>query len=89
LSTAGNERSDNDVRKERVWARLLGLERAVVESVEIDDKEQVVVAVRPHHRERDRCGVCGHRCSGFDLGEGRRRVCEHIKRWEGVLATIS
>ena len=61
------------MRKERVWARLLGLERAVVESVEIDDERQVVVAVRPHHRERDRCGVCGRRAPGFDLGEGRRR----------------
>jgi transposase len=61
------------VRKERVWARLLGLERAVVESVEIDEEEQAVVAVRPHHRELDRCGVCGRRCPGFDLGEGRRR----------------
>jgi len=61
------------VRKERVWARLLGLERAVVESVEVDDNEQVVVAVRPHYRERDRCGICGCRAPGFDLGEGRRR----------------
>ena len=60
------------MRKERVWARLLGLERAVVESVESDDG-QVMVAVRPHHRERDRCGVCGRRSPGFDLGEGRRR----------------
>ena len=60
------------MRKERVWARLLGLERAVVESVEIDEEGQVVVAVRPHHRERDRCGVCGRRAPGFDLGEGRR-----------------
>ncbi len=61
------------MREKRVWARLLGLERAVVESVEIDDKGQVVVAVRPHHGERDRCGVCGRRAPGFDLGEGRRR----------------
>ncbi len=61
------------MRKERVWARLLGLERAVVESVERDEEGQVVVAVRPHHRERDRCGVCGRRAPGFDLGEGRRR----------------
>ncbi len=61
------------MRKERVWAGLLGLERAVVESVEIDDQGQVVAAVRPHHRERDRCGACGRRCPGFDLGEGRRR----------------
>lgn len=61
------------MRKERVWARLLGLERAVVEGVEIDEEGQVVVAVRPHHRERDRCGLCGRRAPGFDLGEGRRR----------------
>jgi transposase len=61
------------VRKERLWAGLLGLERAVVESVEIDDKEQVVATVRPHHAERDRCGVCGRRAPGFDHGEGRRR----------------
>ena len=61
------------MRKDRVWAGLLGLERAVVESVELDDEGQVVVAVRPHHRERDRCGVCGRRAPGFDLGEGRRR----------------
>ena len=61
------------MRKERVWARLLGLERAVVECVEIDDNGQVVATVRPHHRERDRCGVCGRRAPGFDLGEGRRR----------------
>ncbi|MGE5336073.1 MAG: ISL3 family transposase, partial [Nitrososphaerota archaeon] len=61
------------MRKERVWARLLGLERAVVESVKIDEEGQVVAAVRPHHRERDRCGLCGRRAPGFDLGEGRRR----------------
>lgn len=42
------------MRKERVRARVLGLERAVVESVEIDEEEQVVVAVRPHDQERDR-----------------------------------
>ena len=61
------------MREIRVWARLLGLERAVVENVQIDDKGQVVVAARPHQRERDRCGVCGRRAPGFDLGEGRRR----------------
>ena len=61
------------MRTKRVWGRLLGLERAVVEGVEIDEKGQVVVAVRPYHRERDRCGICGRRSPGFDLGEGRRR----------------
>jgi transposase len=61
------------VREKRVWARLLGVEQAVIESVEIDGEGQVVVAVRPHHRECDRCGLCGRRAPGFDLGEGRRR----------------
>ena len=61
------------MREKRVWARLLGVEQVVIESVEIDDEGQVVVAVRPHHRERDRCGLCGRRAPGFDLGEGRRR----------------
>jgi len=61
------------VRGIRVWARLLGLSRAVVEDVWIGDEGEVVVAARPVWRERDRCGVCRRRCPGFDLGEGRRR----------------
>jgi len=61
------------VRGRRVWARLLGLGRAVVEDVVIGDEGEVVVAVRPVWRERDRCGVCRRRSPGFDLGEGRRR----------------
>jgi transposase len=61
------------VRGTRVWARLLGLQRAVVEDVWIGDEGEVVVAARPSWRERDRCGICGRRSPGFDLGEGRRR----------------
>jgi transposase len=61
------------VRGTRVWARLLGLQRAVVEEVWIGDEGEVVVAARPSWRERDRCGVCRRRSPGFDLGEGRRR----------------
>ena len=56
----------------RVWARLLGLARAVVEDVFLDG-EAVVVCVRPRARERGRCGVCRRRCPGYDWGEGRRR----------------
>ncbi len=56
----------------RVWARLLGLRRAVIEDVFIDE-DRLVVAARPNWRERDRCGVCRRRSPGFDLGEGRRR----------------
>ena len=61
------------MRQTRVWARLLGLQRAVVEDVQIGDEGEVVVSARPSWRERDRCGVCGHRSPGADQGEGRRR----------------
>jgi transposase len=61
------------VRGIRVWARLLGLQRAVVEDVSIGDGGELVVAARPGWRERDRCGVCRRRSPGFDLGDGRRR----------------
>ncbi len=61
------------MRKTRVWARLLGLQRAVVEDVSIGDEEEIVVAVRPIWRERDRCGECRRRSPGYDLGDGRRR----------------
>ena len=57
----------------RVWARLVGLQRAVVEGVWIGDEGEVVVAARPVWRERDRCGICRRRSPGFDLGGGRRR----------------
>jgi len=60
------------VRRVRVWARLLGVERTVVEGVEFDD-DALVVAVRPGWRERRRCGICRRRCPGYDEGEGRRR----------------
>ena len=57
----------------RVWARLLGLARGVVEDVWIDDAGAVIVAARPWARERGRCGICRRRCPGYDWGEGRRR----------------
>jgi len=60
------------VRGIRVWARLLGLARAVVEDVFLDE-EAVVVCVRPRAREQGRCPLCRRRCPGYDWGEGRRR----------------
>ncbi len=57
----------------RVWARLLGLQRAVVEDVTISSEGAVIVSARPGWRERDRCGICRRRSPGYDLGEGRRR----------------
>jgi transposase len=61
------------VRGIRVWARLLGLRRAVVEDVRLGNEGEVIVSVRPVWREQDRCGVCRRRSAGYDLGEGRRR----------------
>jgi len=49
------------------------LRRAVIEGVRMGSEGEVVVAVRPVWRERDRCGICRRRSPGFDLGEGRRR----------------
>jgi len=51
----------------------LGLQRAVVEDVYRGGEGELVVAVRPSWRERDRCGACRRRSPGFDLGDGRRR----------------
>jgi transposase len=61
------------VRATRVWGGLFGLNAVVVEDVYCGDQGEVLVAVRPRWRERDRCGVCRRRSPGFDLGEGRRR----------------
>lgn len=60
------------MRGVRVWARLLGVERTVVEDVWFDE-DALVVAVRPASRERRRCGICRRCCPGYDAGEGRRR----------------
>ena len=61
------------MRVPRVFARLLGLGRAVVEDVDLDGDGVVVVHARPRAKERDRCGLCGRRAPGYDQGEGRRR----------------
>lgn len=61
------------MRRRSVWKKLLGLQRAVVEEVELTDAGALVVSVRPAARERDRCPYCRRRCPGYDWGEGRRR----------------
>ncbi len=65
------------MREKRVWGRLVDVGAAVVEEVNVGQEGEVVVAVRPRCAERDRCGVCGRRCPGFDGGGGRRR-------WRGL-----
>jgi Helix-turn-helix domain of transposase family ISL3/zinc-finger of transposase IS204/IS1001/IS1096/IS1165 len=74
LTAVGTSSKGSDgVRARRVWKKLLGLQRAVVEDVELTDTGALVVSVRPVAREQDRCPHCRRRCPGYDLGEGRRR----------------
>lgn len=58
----------------RVWQRVLGLARTVIEAVVFDeDAGEVVASVRPRKGAQRRCGRCGRRGPWFDRGEGRRR----------------
>ncbi len=62
------------MRNTSVWQRLLGLERTVIEGVDLDEAADVlVVSVRPRKGARQRCGRCGRRAALYDRGEGRRR----------------
>lgn len=57
-----------------LWRGLLGVEKTVVEDIELDEDEGVLVAsVRPTRRAASRCGRCQRRCPGYDQGEGRRQ----------------
>lgn len=60
------------MRETRLWARLFGVEGAVVEAVELDDND-VVLHVRPYAEDVGRCSACRRRCPGYDQGSGRRR----------------
>jgi transposase len=51
----------------------LGLDKTVVEAVEVDPDGAVVVSVRPRYSQRDRCPHYRRRCPGYDQGDGRRR----------------
>jgi transposase len=62
------------VRNKIVWEHACGLTRTVVEAIDFDDRaDAIVVSVRPVARARGRCGMCGRRAPGYDLGDGRRR----------------
>ena len=62
------------MRNARLWRTLLGVEKTVVEGIDLDDEGDVLVArVRPTGSMRNRCGQCLRRCPGYDPGEGRRR----------------
>jgi len=59
----------------KVWQRLLGVERTVIDSVDFDEDDEVIVAsVRPRKGAgKGRCGRCGRKGPGYDRGDGRRR----------------
>ena len=71
------------MRNTRLWQRVLGLARTVIEGMAFDeDADAVVVEVRPRKGGRRRCGRCGRRAPWYDRGEGRRR-------WRGLdLGTV-
>ena len=65
------------MRSARLWQRLLGVEQAAVERVELDTDPAgaalVVAHVRLYARSRYRCGRCRRSSPRYDRGEGRRR----------------
>ena len=62
------------MRNATLWRALLGVEKAIIESIEYDEDEQVLLAdVRPTRRAGSRCGRCQRRSPWYDRGEGRRR----------------
>jgi len=62
------------VRFAKLWEKLLGVERTVMEQVVFDEETGAVVAsVRPRKGATRRCGICARRCAWEDKGEGRRR----------------
>jgi transposase len=73
--TVRNEVEENGVLGAMVWRQVVGGDRrTVIEDVEIDeDRNAVVVHVRPRRSTRRRCGRCGVQAPGYDRGEGRRR----------------
>src|SRR5665811_2240231 len=65
---------ENGVRDVSLWRALLGVEKTVIELVELDEESELLVAhVRPTSRARSRCGVCHRPSPGYDAGGGRRR----------------
>ena len=62
------------MRDVSLWRGLLGVEKTVIERVELDEDAELLVAhVRPTSRARSRCGICGGPSPGYDAGGGRRR----------------
>ena len=58
------------------FKRLLRIEKIVIENVYFDDmsdEEIFVIRAKPPSRERNRCPVCGRKCTGYDSTHKMRR----------------
>jgi transposase len=64
------------MRSANMFLGALGVDRAVMEDCAFEPQpngqQACVVQVRPTKKEQSRCAVCGHRCSGYDRGDGVR-----------------
>jgi transposase len=60
------------VLSSRLWLRLFGVERAILEDVR-EEQGGILLRVRLRRRDRGRCRICGRRCPGYDRGAGLRR----------------
>ncbi|TFD23391.1 hypothetical protein E3T31_05425 [Cryobacterium sp. TMS1-13-1] len=55
-----------------LWRTLLGVDKTIVEAVNLDVDTGILVApVRPTASMRNRCGSCQKRCPLYDAGDGR------------------
>ena len=69
------------MRSATLFPSALGVERAVMQDCVFEpqpsDQLAAVVRVRPTQKKQSRCAVCGHRCQGYDRGDG-------VPRWRAV-----
>ncbi|MGA1827286.1 ISL3 family transposase [Microbacterium sp.] len=61
------------MRNARLWRTLLGVDKTVIETMELGDDGVLVFAVRAMGSMRNRCGKCLRRSPRYDQGHGRRR----------------
>ncbi len=63
------------MRKSKVWAGVLGVEKStVIDRLDLDEEAKIAVfTVRVRKGAKRRCGLCQRRCPGYDQGEGQRR----------------
>lgn len=66
------------MRRTKMLARALGVERAIIERVDEDaETSEFTLHVRPRKEDGQRCPICRVPCAGYDDGAGRRRWRTH------------